>query len=120
MNHIQLGKRGEQIAIKYLQQLGYGILDFNWRPKRTEIDIIACDGSEIVFVEVKTRKSMKHGAPEVQVDRSKRLKYYSAADDFLYLIGHDDEIRFDVIAITFHPVFELTHFKDAFFPNWYS
>ena len=54
-NRIQLGKRGEDLAVRYLQENGYVILERNWRWRRREMDIIAITGRLIVFVEVKSR-----------------------------------------------------------------
>ncbi len=55
--NIELGKIGEDIAAVYLQDLGYEILDRNWRFKRVELDIVAHLDSTLVFCEVKTRRS---------------------------------------------------------------
>ena len=118
MNHIDLGRLGERKARDFLEQKGYGILDLNWKPRREEIDIIACDKNVVVFVEVKTRRREIFGFPEMNVTSSKKQKYYNAAADFLDLIDHEDEIRFDVISITMEPKQKIVHFEDAFFPNW--
>ena len=58
-----LGQEGEKIAIKYLQRLGYTIIEENFRCKSGEIDIIAKEDNEIIFIEVKTRTSNRYGEP---------------------------------------------------------
>lgn len=58
-----LGQEGEKIAIKYLQRLGYTIIEQNFRCKSGEIDIIAKEKEQIIFIEVKTRTSNRYGEP---------------------------------------------------------
>jgi len=58
-----LGRRGEQLAADYLVRSGYTILDRNWRSSEGEIDIVARQGNETVFVEVKTRSGLAFGNP---------------------------------------------------------
>ena len=69
--HNELGKQGEEIAKKMLIDLGYTIIETNWRFDKDEIDIIAKDGDEIVIVEVKTRSTDFYGFPEDAVDHRK-------------------------------------------------
>src|SRR3954451_15768526 len=83
-----LGRRGEQAAADHLTELGWQILDRNWRCREGELDIVARDGTELVFVEVKTRSSLAFGAPAEAVDRVKAarirqlaLRWIAAARD---------------------------------------
>ena len=113
--NLTLGKIGEQLAIQYLIDKGYEILESNWRAYRKEIDIIAIDGKDIVFVEVKTRKNDDFGGPEMAVNRQKRAHIYSAANAYYHAHQIDLDVRFDVIAIVYnngHP--QINHFVDAF------
>jgi putative endonuclease len=66
-----LGKWGEQLAVEHLTGLGYQIIAVNHRTPFGEIDIIAQDGNELVFVEVKTRSSNALGNPEGSVTSKK-------------------------------------------------
>ena len=91
---------------------GYRILERNWRCPIGEIDIIAADGNELVFIEVKSRTSDLFGAPESSVNARKQKKVASTA---LYYINqksyHNRNARFDVVAVTFQegaPRIELT------------
>jgi len=58
-----LGRRGEDLAAQYLADAGYTVIDRNWRCSRGEIDLVARDGNDTVFVEVKTRSSTAFGHP---------------------------------------------------------
>lgn len=116
--HNNLGKDGEQQAVKYLQENNYTILECNWRYNKHEIDIIAKNREYIVFIEVKTRKSNKWGDPEEAVSDKQMRRIIEAAD--FYLIDNDIETpaRFDIISIMQdkdQP--RLKHIEDAFRPS---
>lgn len=120
MSKLTTGQRGEAIAQNYLEEQGLVIAERNWRWKRAEIDVIAWDGEALVFVEVKTRTSDQFGRPETFVDRKKEDLLAAAAAAYMASVGHEWEIRFDVIAILLDPfseAFQLEHFRDAFFPG---
>ena len=78
----ELGKEGEDFAADYLQKQGYEIIDRNFECKQGEIDIIAKDKNEYVFIEVKTRQNLHYGMPCEAVDERKQkhilnaTKYY--------------------------------------------
>jgi len=118
--HHDLGKRGEEIAVRFLTKKGVEILETNWRYRRAEIDIIAKDGDVLLFVEVKTRSDVFYGRPESFVTQRKRDLMAEAASVYMEEIGHDWEMRFDIIAIIVHNEVHhsLDHFKDAFFPGF--
>ena len=114
-----LGKRGEQLAVSFLEKKEYQILETNWRHRRAEVDIIAKDGVVLVFVEVKTRNNNHYGEPETAVDQKKEDLLASAGAAYMRKIAHDWEIRFDIISIIYknEQSFTIKHFEDAFFPN---
>jgi putative endonuclease len=118
-SHHELGRIGEAIACKKLQQLGYRILEQNWRYKKAEVDIIAMDGATLVFVEVKTRASSAFGQPEEFVTPQKEALITTAAHAYIDEIDHEWEVRFDIIAIVYRSAadYELRHYEDAFFPG---
>ncbi len=116
--HLERGQRGEQIAFDFLQREGWTILERNWRFSRAEVDLIAKEGDVLVFVEVKTRHSDVHGAPELAVNEKKEALLLDAAQVYMAQIGHEWEIRFDIISVILHPKVQIQHFKDAFFPSW--
>lgn len=100
MNKRKFGIIGEKIAQGYLLNKEYDILETNFYTKRGEIDIIAQKGNCIVFVEVKTRSSLKFGTPAMAVNYSKRKHIKSVAKTFLYLNRMQGyEVRFDVVEV---------------------
>ena len=105
MSKISTGKEGEQIALAYLRKNGYCICETNYRCPAGEIDIIARDKTgDIVFLEVKTRKSIDLGYPEQAVGTRKQKKMSQLALWYLQkkkMAEHN--ARFDVIAVTLLP-----------------
>ena len=96
----EIGRQGEQLAAKFLQARGLVVLEFNFYTRYGEIDLIAKDKEEYVFVEVKTRKSKKYGEPQESVNRAKQRNLIRTAQ--MYLKKHNlEEVdwRIDVIAI---------------------
>jgi putative endonuclease len=101
---IQTGKRGEDIAVAYLKNKGYRIIERNYKCLFGEIDIVAKDGDTVVFVEVKSRKSEKFGDPQGAVGREKQKKISRISLTYLeekHLYPCD--ARFDVVAIKMLP-----------------
>ncbi len=119
MDKKTLGRRGESLAAHFLLSEGYSILQENWRFSRAEIDLIASKDNLLVFVEVKTRASDFFGEPEMFVDEKKKGLMAEAAAVFCEQLGHQGEIRFDVISIVWPSGVEpkLRHLPDAFFPG---
>lgn len=117
--HNDLGKRGEDIAREYLENLGYHILKLNWKYGRAEVDVIANQNGAIIFVEVKTRTSTDYGEPEDFVDYKKERQLEYASSAYIEMNDHQGEIRFDVIAITFQnkDIYKINHIEDAFWPS---
>jgi putative endonuclease len=96
-----LGAWGEGLAAAYLDGAGLILLDRNWRCPDGELDIVARDGSTIVFCEVKTRRSHGLGAPIEAVTRAKARRLRRIAT--VWLAGYPEErppVRFDVICVT--------------------
>ncbi|MEK7529539.1 MAG: YraN family protein [Patescibacteria group bacterium] len=107
-----LGKRGEQIAARYLQKRGYRVLARGWRGGGCELDIVALDGDEIVFVEVKTRKSTRMGFPEEAVNAKKVGHIERGAETWLHAHPEHARWRVDVVSILWddeEP--QITHFR---------
>lgn len=114
--HIQLGAKGEQLARSFLIRKGYEILDINWCYQKAEVDLIASFDSKIIFIEVKTRSSVNFGQPEEFVDESKQRNLRRAADQYIYLMNFDGEIRFDIISVLVDQKdgYQIHHIEDAF------
>ena len=116
--HNELGKKGEIIAIQYLEEKGFEILETNFRVEKDEIDIIAKDGEILVFVEVKTRSTDYFGEPEIGVKPKKIECLMRAAENYLVLKNSDDEIRFDIISIILNSrQKKIRHIVDAFYTS---
>jgi putative endonuclease len=117
--HLDLGRKGESIAKTHLENKGYEILDENWTFGRLEVDLIAYKDKVIIFTEVKTRTGNYFGEPEDFVDTRKQKLLVEAADEYLYLMNHQGEVRFDIIAILFDKKsnYTLKHIEDAFWPS---
>lgn len=98
----ELGAKGEDLAIRYLKKRGYRIIERNYRVKLGEIDIIAEQGDDLVFIEVKTRSDTSFGSPfeSITVQKQKQLSKVA-----LEYIGkkkcHLCPARFDVVGIQF-------------------
>jgi putative endonuclease len=117
--HNDLGRRGEQLAKAHLENAGYEILDENWCHGKAEVDLIAYKDRLIVFVEVKTRTGTGFGQPEDFVDLRKQKLMAKAADEYIELMSHMGEVRFDIVAILFtnETSYRLNHIEDAFWPE---
>lgn len=96
----EIGFHGEDIAVKYLEALGFSIVCRNFRSRFGEVDLIAKDGDTTVFVEVKTRTSGLFGKAIEQIGRGKRQKIMKSALMYLVKTGAlGSNVRFDVLAI---------------------
>ena len=115
--HNELGKHGEELAVQYLTEKGYEILECNWRNIHKEIDIIAKKDNVLVVVEVKTRQSEEYGEPDIAVTRQKQTRLISAANAYLFQSKLDINTRFDIISIVMKDGKPLIdHIEDAFLP----
>lgn len=95
------GRDAERRAEAWLEGKGYVVLDRNHATRSGEVDLVCRDGDVLCFVEVRSRAGDGHGAPEESVDRRKALRVVAAATDWARRHGAmDDEIRFDVVAVT--------------------
>ena len=115
--HNDLGKLGEELAVQYLTDKGYEILERNWHNIHKEVDIIAKDGQYLVIVEVKTRQNDEYGEPDLAVTKRKQRMLIAAANAYISRKELDMETRFDIISILVKdsdPVIE--HIEDAFLP----
>ncbi|WP_025142096.1 YraN family protein [Pedobacter jeongneungensis] len=117
--HNDLGKEGESIAKKYLEDQGYEVLDENWTHGKAEVDLIVYKSGIMVFVEVKSRSSVAFGEPEDFVHKAKEVQMELAANAYIDIMNHQNDIRFDIIAITFttNKNYNLNHIEDAFWPE---
>lgn len=107
-----LGRLGERLAATRLEKRGYRILERNFRCPYGELDLVAEEGSDLVFVEVKTRRGTAHGLPEEAVHGRKARKLQEVAG--FYLEQHiltDRSWRIDVVAVQFSPAGKLEEIR---------
>lgn len=97
--NLQTGTEGEDLAEKHLLEKGFTILRRNWRAGRSEIDLVACRGNTVHFVEVKTRRTFGFGQPEHRVNKAKLKQMKMAAEVWLFRYPEWKFIQFDIISI---------------------
>ncbi len=113
-----LGKKGEDLAVKYLVDAGFRILFRNWTWGRHEIDIIAEKEGTVIFAEVKTRTDDYLMDPKTAITREKQRSMISAADGYIRRYNIDKEGRFDVITVIKKDTeYVIDHLEDAFYPT---
>jgi putative endonuclease len=119
MNTISFGDQGENIAIEYLTKKGYSILAKKFRYRHYEVDIIAKEGDEIVFVEVKSRTASFVIHPSMAVTKKKQKNIISAAAAFIEMNNIDFESRFDILTvIQENSTYKIEHITSAYSPSW--
>lgn len=114
---LALGVWGENLAVEYLKQQGLKILERNFRTPVGEIDIIVCNKSSLIFVEVKTRRGTTFGTPQEAVGQHKQRQIIRTAQWYLQNSRFKNlQPRFDVVAILCQSdgSARITHLPDAF------
>lgn len=111
-----LGQQGEEVAAHYLQAKGYKILERNYRCRSGEVDIVAEEKGDLVFVEVKSRRSKRYGNPAEAVTPRKQGQISKAALCYLGDRHRGRAARFDVVTVQFSGgrVTEVEIIRDAF------
>jgi putative endonuclease len=113
-----LGRRGEDVAHRYLRNSGYMVVARNYRPSGGEVeaDIVARQGDTVIFVEVKSRASGEYGSPDRAIGGEKQKNIVRAARAYATRAGIEwSQVRFDVISVVFTDPPSITHLQDAFF-----
>ena len=109
---IELGAKGEELAVRYLKKRGYRIVERNYRTRLGEIDIIAEQGDDLVFIEVKTRSDTLLGSAFESVTKQKQKQLSKVALEYISKEDcHNRPARFDVVAIELQKGSKM--FKDA-------
>ena len=113
-----LGRYGEQLAVEHLEGAGLQVLARNWRCREGELDVVARDGTTVVFVEVKTRSGTGFGEPAeaVTLRKARRLRLLAARWLELHRPPGTVDLRFDVVAVVRRrgSAPELAHLQGAF------
>ena len=112
---LEFGQTGEQMAARFLTDLGYIILEHNYRRGHLEIDLIALDGDELVIVEVKSRAYDSILQPEEAVDHKKRQALIKLANEYVKNHNRRENVRFDIVSIVSNTNgTEIRHLKNAY------
>jgi putative endonuclease len=114
---LALGRRGEDLAHRYLRREGFTIVARNYRLAAgdAEADLIAWEGEHLVFVEVKSRGSGEHGLPERAVGEEKRAHLLRVAREYARRTSTPwERVRFDVVTVVFDQPPRLQLFRRAF------
>lgn len=115
---MNVGVCGERLAVRFLEDRGYRILEQNYRFSGGEIDIISYKEGDLVFTEVKTRRNDRYGLPMEAVDVYKRRQIYKTAEYYLASNASDyRHIRFDVIEVFLGEKSMIHYIKNAFDGN---
>ena len=94
-----IGKEGEEIARRYLENKGYKVIECNYRTKRAEIDIITKYKNTLVFVEVRTKHHEWHGTPEETIDYKKRMRLRGNAVAYVHRKRYYGSYRIDAVCL---------------------
>jgi putative endonuclease len=114
-DHNELGKQGEKLAVEFLRENGFEILETNWTFQKAEVDIIAQKEDVLAIVEVKTRSSVDFGLPQDFVKPKKIQLLVKAVNEYVISNDLDVSVRFDIIAIQKNGNdFIIEHLEDAF------
>jgi len=117
----QIGKIGEEAALKHLLKRGYLLLEHNWRHRRFEIDLIFLYKEQLIFVEVKTRTYHPNLPTKLPgISEAQQNRIFEAAVAYAEQHQHQGEIRFDLITVLLASdgyLLEVEHLPNAFFPG---
>ncbi len=115
----ELGRKGEELAFRFLRKKGYRIIEKNYVCKLGEMDIIAKEKDTLIFIEVKTRTSALFGPPQLAVNFAKQRQLSKVALNYLKEKRLEDvKARFDVVAILLDQKEGIEIIQNAFDLNW--
>jgi putative endonuclease len=102
--HLRLGRRGEDLAARYLESQGLVVLSRNWRCPEGELDLVLTDGRKLIVCEVKTRTSTRYGTPGEAVtdDKAHRIRRLARRWLTAYRVGWC-ALRFDIVSVLWPP-----------------
>ena len=98
--HNRTGSTGEKLGVAYIFNMGYNLLETNWRHGHWEVDVIASKKDTLHFIEIKTRRTTKFGQPEEKVGKKKMEHLINAAEQYCYQHPEWQRIQFDILSIT--------------------
>ncbi len=101
--NLETGKIGENLAKEYLEKKGYNIIEQNYRTKFAEIDLVAKNKEELVFVEVRTKRGEMFGTPEETINKRKLRKLWLNARGYTNQIKWTGPSRIDAVCVVLKP-----------------
>lgn len=114
-DNLEIGRLGENIAKKYLQDNGYRIIDQNYKTHYAEIDLIANYKEVLVFIEVRTKTGEQFGSPEESINRNKMHKLIKNAEAYVVRKNYNKQYRIDAVCIVLDKKKEIKridHYKN--------
>ncbi len=111
-----LGRRGEELAARQLQEKGFEIVSRNWRCETGELDLVALDGACLVLVEVRTRRGRSLGTPEESITPAKQMRLIDLSEAYVQESEWPGDWRIDVVAIEMDRrgrVLRVDHYENA-------
>lgn len=109
----EIGRRGENLAAEFLVKQGYEIAARNYRFGHAEIDLIVKRDKWLLFIEVKTRTSVEYGQPEDFLLEFQVNRIFNAAENYIFAIDWQGNVRFDVVTVKLGKEPVIEHFEDA-------
>jgi len=112
---LETGKRGEEIAKRYLEKNGYKIIEQNYKTKYAEIDLVAKKKNEMVFVEVRTKRGENFGTPEETINKKKLRKLWGNAKAYVSWKKWQGSYRVDAVCVVLKPngeIDRLSHYQN--------
>ncbi|MCU4174460.1 YraN family protein [Carboxylicivirga sp. N1Y90] len=117
-DHNELGKTGEAVAAKFLEEKGFDIIERNWRYKQKELDLIARHKNYFVVIEVKTRTTDGWENPKEAITPGKIRFIVEATEAYIMEYDIEEEVRFDVVTLIPNGAdWKIEHIEEAFHPT---
>lgn len=113
----ELGRRGEDVAHRFLRRCGIVVVARNYRMNSGagEVDLIGWERDTLVFIEVKSRRTEEYGAPDRAIGEQKQFSLIRAAREYArHAEVPWEKVRFDVVNVVFTTPPSVTHFRNAF------
>jgi putative endonuclease len=119
LKNSETGRRGEDVALAWLQARGFRLLDRNWRSSHKELDLVVESAARVHIVEVKTMTAPLHIRPFEKVDSVKQGRLVAAANHYIAARQVRKEVQFDVVSVVFDGErTEVEYIPEAFYPIW--
>ena len=109
----EIGRRGENLAMEFLESKGFTVAARNFRYGKAEIDLIVKRENWMLFIEVKTRSSVSYGQPEEFLSNLQINRIFDAAEEYIFRVDWKGNVRFDVVTVKLGNEVVIEHLEDA-------